>query len=177
MLQLFAFGEELGPRSGPHLAHLASCAECRQDLAIDRQLVRQLRRALRERVDGSAPSAASWERVRSRTLDREVRPWTAIVLRWGRMLPAAVACIVVFAVATAPEAGLSPGTRPPYLDASLATRALVPLEEAGDSASVQSSMRRAAEADLPPKGWATRTQTADDDATNSGEPTFPGRMR
>jgi hypothetical protein len=99
------------------------------------------------------------------------------MLPWGGMVSAAAAGIMMFGVATAPEARLSPGTQPPFFDASMARRALAPLEEAGDRASVQWSTGRAAEADLPPKGWAMGTQAADDGATDSGDPTFPGRMR
>lgn len=177
LLEHFAFREELGPRSWPHLEHLESCAECREEVGIDRALIRQLRGALQERMEGSAPSEASWGLVRRRTVDRPAQPWTArVVHRGGMVSAAAAACIMLFAVATAPDARLSPGTQPVVFDAALARRALEPLEEASDGASGQSSTQRAAEADLPPKGWATRTRPADDGASDAGELTFPGRM-
>ena len=177
LLEHFAFREELGPRSWPHLAHLESCAECRQEVGIDRGLVRQLRRALRERVEGGAPSDGSWELVRRRTVDRPVLPWTVRVLRWGGMASSAAVGLMMFAAATTSDAKLLRGTQPPFFDASLARRALVLLDEAGDRPSVQWNTDRTAEADLPPKGWPIRTQTADDGTTNSGEPPIPGRMR
>ena len=55
LLDYFAFGEDLGSRSDPYLAHMQSCAECREEVGIDRTLVKSLRRALRERVEGRAP--------------------------------------------------------------------------------------------------------------------------
>jgi hypothetical protein len=113
LLEQFRFNEELGSRSGPHLAHLESCAACREEVGIDRQLVEQLRRALRERVEGSAPSAASWDLVRIRTVDRPVMPWKTRVLQWGSLLPAAVAGLMMFAVATASETGLLNLTQSP----------------------------------------------------------------
>jgi hypothetical protein len=107
LLEHFRFPEELGARSGPHLAHLESCAACREEVGIDRELVHRLRSALRERVENNTPSAASWDLVRRRTVDRPVRPWTARVLQWGALLPAAVAGILMFAVAT--------GSQSPFL--------------------------------------------------------------
>jgi hypothetical protein len=82
-------------------------------VGIDRALVEQLRRALQERVEGSAPSASSWEVVRQRTIDRPARRWTVLVRQWSGMLPAAVAGIMMFAVATASETGLLNGSRTP----------------------------------------------------------------
>jgi anti-sigma factor RsiW len=118
LLEHFRFPEELGPRSGPHLAHLESCAECRKDVGLDLELVEQLRRALRDRVEGSAPSTANWELVRSRTVDRPEQQWTIRVLRWSGMLPAAVAGIMMFAIATTSGTGLLHGTQSPGLTAS-----------------------------------------------------------
>ncbi|TMB56076.1 MAG: hypothetical protein E6J47_05780 [Chloroflexi bacterium] len=124
LLEHFRFPEELGPRSGPHLAHLESCVECRREVGIDLALVEQLRRALRARVEGSAsPTMTSWELVRSRTVDRGERPWTDRVLRWGGMMPAAATGILMFAVATASYTGLTHQSPSPAANAS-AERAL-----------------------------------------------------
>jgi hypothetical protein len=111
LLEHFRFPQELGSRSGPHLAHLESCAACREEVGINRELVEQLRRALRERVEGSDPSAASWDLVRRRTVERPATPWTTRVLRWGSLLPAAVAGILMFA--TVSETGLLSGRGAP----------------------------------------------------------------
>jgi hypothetical protein len=113
LLEHFRFPMELGSRSGPHLAHLESCAACREEVGINRELVEQLRRALRERVESSDPSAASWDLVRRRALDRPARSWTMRVLRLGGggLLPAAVAGVLMFA--TVSETGLLDGAAAP----------------------------------------------------------------
>ena len=99
LLERFRFGEELDARSEPYLAHLQTCGVCREEVGLDRALVIQLRRALRERVRDAAPPAGSWESVRARAL---AAPSTgsgrARLIGWVRMLPAAVA-VTVMAVA------------------------------------------------------------------------------
>jgi hypothetical protein len=126
LLEQFRFPEELGARSGPHLAHLETCAACREEVGIDRALVQRLRRALRERVENSTPSAASWDLVRRRTVDRPARPWSARVLQWGALLPAAIAGILMFAVATGPQIPFLSQTQSPapVVEAALAQRAV-----------------------------------------------------
>jgi anti-sigma factor RsiW len=95
------------------LAHLESCAACREEVGIDQALVMQLRRALRERVEGGSPSQASWDLVRRRTVDRPVQPWTRRALRVGGLLPAAFAAIMMFAITTSPNSGLIDRTQAP----------------------------------------------------------------
>jgi anti-sigma factor RsiW len=86
LLERFRFGEELDARSAPHLEHLQTCLTCREEVGVDRALVRQLRRALQARVDGYEPSAASWQLVRDRALAAEsaALTWTG----WFRRLTA-----------------------------------------------------------------------------------------
>jgi hypothetical protein len=67
------FGE-LGPGSEPHLEHLTDCRACRDELGFDRALVRQLRTALAERIEGASPSAHAWEGVLARMANPEPRP-------------------------------------------------------------------------------------------------------
>jgi len=177
LLEHFAFREELGPRSWPHLAHLESCADCREEVGIDRELVKHLRRALQERVEGSAPSEASWGLVRRRTVERPVKPWTVRVPQWGGILSAAAAGIMVFAVATASETRLLPTTQSPAFVASLARRAVAPLDEAGGWALAHSTTYRAPQAIPPLPGWPMETQLADEVVTRFGEPPITGRMR
>jgi hypothetical protein len=177
LLERFAFREELGPASGPHLAHLETCPECRQEVGIDRQLVRQLRRALEARVAGGAPSEASWELVRSRTVDRPVRPWLTRVPQWGGMATAAAAAIMMFAVATAPETRLFPGNQSPAFVVSPASRVLAPVEEANSGSPPRLVTYHAPQSDPPHAGWPMATQTTNDVATTLGDPPITGRMR
>jgi hypothetical protein len=113
ILEHFRFRQELGPSSSAHLEHLVGCADCREEVGIDRALVEQLRRALQERVEGHAPSAAAWDQVRQRTIDRPSRPLGARVLQWGRLFPAAIAGVLMFAIATVSQEGLSQGSQSP----------------------------------------------------------------
>jgi hypothetical protein len=105
LLERFRFGEELGPSSEPHLAHLQSCSSCRTEVGLDQALVIQLRNALRARVAGASPSPRSWELVRQRALAAESpRPRLRPTWRWVRFAPAAAAMsLMVFAVAVAQD--------------------------------------------------------------------------
>lgn len=62
LLWLARFGE-LGPSSQPHLDHLVGCRGCRDEVGFDREMVRQLRVALAERVEGLQPSSTAWEGI------------------------------------------------------------------------------------------------------------------
>lgn len=76
LLWMSRFGE-LGPDSGEHLDHLAACRTCRDEIGFDREMVRQLRRALAVRIEGMEPSARAWEQVRVLAQQPERRgfPW------------------------------------------------------------------------------------------------------
>ncbi len=175
LLECFALGEELGPRSGPHLAHLESCAECRRELGVDRELVENLRRALRQRVGNGASSEASWGAVRRRTVDRPLRPWTVGVVHWRSMVSAAAAAgMMVFAVATAPQTTLLPVTQSPFV-ASAARRVVPPLEDARPPDFPSSTYL--APPRYPPPGWPMQTQFPDDAGSREGEPPIPGLMQ
>jgi anti-sigma factor RsiW len=130
LLEHFRFPEDLGPSSGPHLAHLESCADCRKDVGLDLELVEQLRRALNERVEDSAPSTANWEFIRRRTVDGPSQQWTIRVMRWSGMMPAAVAGIMMLAIATTSGTGLLHGTQSPVLSASV-EQAVPPVQQTG----------------------------------------------
>ena len=175
-MEHFAFRDELGPRSGPHLAHLESCADCRQEVGIDRELVMHLRRALQARVEGSAPPEASWELVRRRTVDREVPPWTIRVLQWKGLVSAAAAGIMVFAVATSSETRVAHGTQAPVFVPSFARQALSPAD-GGTIWPPASSDTIRMPLDGPLPGWPMHTQTVNEVATSLGEPPITGRMR
>ena len=100
LLEQFRFGEELGPSSEPHLAHLQACSACRSEVGLDRALVVQLRNALRARVTGASPSTGSWEVVRERALAVDTsRRRFGDAWRWVRLAPAAAAMsLMLFAV-------------------------------------------------------------------------------
>ena len=173
LLEHFALGEELGPRSAPHLAHLESCAECRREVGIDRQVVENLRRALRERVKGGAPSEASWELVRRRTVDRPVLPWTVRAQQWGGMVSAAAAAsIMMFAIATAPVTRLFPEAQSPFV-ASAARRAVPPVEDASGGELYRPSYI-APQTDLPLPGHRMQMKLGDEAASPDGDPPSPG---
>lgn len=70
---LVQFGE-FDQGSAPHLDHLAGCHSCREEVGIDRALVRQLRTALAARVADAAPSSAAWEGVLARMRQPESHP-------------------------------------------------------------------------------------------------------
>jgi anti-sigma factor RsiW len=174
LLEQFALGEELGPRSAPHLAHLESCADCRREVGIDRQLVKSLRRALGERVEGYAPSEASWGAVRRRTVDRPVQPWTARVVHLGGIVSAAAAAgIMIFAVATAPEMQLFPRTQSAFV-ASAARRAIPPVEEARGWPAAYQPPYMAPQTDTLLPGQRMQMKMGDEAAPPDGEPPIPG---
>ena len=174
LLGYFALGEELGPGSGPLLTHVESCAQCRRDLGIDRELINNLRRALQERVEGNASSEASWGLVRRRTVERPVPPWTVRVAHWKGMVSAAAAAgMMLFAVATAPDTTVLPVTQPTV--ASAARRVVPPLEDARPPEVFSSTYL--APQKYPPPGWPMQTQFPDEDASREGDPPIPGIMQ
>jgi anti-sigma factor RsiW len=176
LLEYFALGEELAPQSAPHLAHLETCADCRREMGIDRELVHTLRRALRGRVEGHGPSAASWEHVRSRTVDRRVQPWTARVVHWRGMLSAAAAAgMMLFAVATAPQTATLPLTQSSF--ASAARRVVPPVEDARSWPAPLSSAYIPPQAYPPLPGWPMQTHTSEAVATLNGDLPIPDGMR
>jgi anti-sigma factor RsiW len=176
LLEYFALGEELTPHSAPHLAHLETCADCRHEMGIDRALVRNLRLALRARVEGHAPSGASWEQVRSRTVDRPVRPWTTEVVHWRGMVSAAAAAgMMLFAVATAPQTATLPMAQSSF--ASAARRVVPPVEDARGLPAALSSTRVQPQTYPPLPGWPMQTHTQEEVATLNGDLPIPAGMR
>lgn len=88
LLWLARFGE-LGPSSQPHLDHLASCRQCRDEVGFDRAMVEQLRVALAARIEAANPPSTAWEGILRRARTPEPAPatriweWSAAVL--GRL--------------------------------------------------------------------------------------------
>jgi hypothetical protein len=95
LLERLRFGE-LDRRSAPHIDHLAGCARCQDEVGIDRALLRQLRRALAERVEDSEPSPMAFAAVRERALREESRGrWFSRTWRWVKLAPAGAAMAVM----------------------------------------------------------------------------------
>jgi hypothetical protein len=127
-------------------------------------------------VEGSAASEGSWELVRRRTIDRPERPWTVRALHWGGVASAAAAAIMMFAVATAPETRLLPGTQPAFI-ASAARRAVPPVEEGNGWPPAQSIAYVVPQTDPPRGGWPMQTQLSDEAAAPDVDPPITGHMR
>lgn len=73
LLSFVRFGE-LGPRSQPHLDHLAGCASCRDEIGYDREMVQRLRAALAARIEGMDPSPQVWEQILRRAQAPDPQP-------------------------------------------------------------------------------------------------------
>lgn len=67
LLERFRFGELDGRHAG-HLDHLEHCHACREAVGLDQALVRQLRSALRARIESASPSSDAWPLIRQRVL-------------------------------------------------------------------------------------------------------------
>lgn len=110
LLERFRFGEELDSRSAPHLAHLAVCAGCREEVGLDRALVRHLQRALHARIEGHEPSPRAFNAVRIRALaDEETAAWSARLFRLARLLPAGAAMAIMVIAVVSATSGDRPG--------------------------------------------------------------------
>jgi hypothetical protein len=144
-------------------------------VGIDRQLVKSLRRALGERVEGYALSEASWGAVRRRTVDRPTLPWTARAVHWGGMVSAAAAAgIMILAVATAPEMQLFPRFESSFV-ATAARRAIPPVEEAPSGwPPTQQRLYAAPETDVLLPGQRLQMKMGDEAAQLDREPRIPG---
>jgi len=110
------FGE-LGPKSQPHLDHLAGCASCRDEVGFDRALVQQLRVALARRVADANPSPTAWERIRARAQAPERAPvvrifeWSSTLL--ARLRTATAMAGTGLALLLALNMQIVPGALPP----------------------------------------------------------------
>ena len=100
LLWLVRFGD-FDAGSAPHLEHLASCQACRDEVGLDRALVRQLRTVLAERIGDASPSPSAWEGVLARMRQPEpsgLRPWSARLasfLRAGSAMAGASLALVL----------------------------------------------------------------------------------
>lgn len=76
ILEIVRFGD-VGPGSAGNLEHLSRCADCRDEVGLDRALVAQLRRALAARVDDATPPTRAWYAILREAQRPEPRmsPW------------------------------------------------------------------------------------------------------
>lgn len=88
-------------RSERHLRHLQACETCRVEVGIDRSLVRQLQRALQERVAGASPSASAWDAIRRQAEVRPVSAWMRLVASLAAVARGAGGAVAVSALAMA----------------------------------------------------------------------------
>jgi hypothetical protein len=86
LVELFRFGE-LDRRSAPHLEHLATCRNCRDEVGFDRELVDRLRTALARRVEHEGPSGSAFAAILARAQSDEPMGWR----RWLRLNPGLLA--------------------------------------------------------------------------------------
>jgi hypothetical protein len=120
LLWLVRFGD-FDAASAPHLEHLAGCQGCRDEVGLDRALVRQLRTALAARIGDASPSPSAWEGVLARMSQPEpsiLRPWSARLaafLRAGSaMAGASLALIMALNLELAPIGSIpSPASSDP----------------------------------------------------------------
>jgi hypothetical protein len=82
LLSFVRFGE-LGPRSQPHLDHLAGCSSCRDEVGYDREMVQRLRLALAARIEGMDPSPQVWEQILRRAQAPDPEPAVGWLTRLG----------------------------------------------------------------------------------------------
>jgi hypothetical protein len=102
LLWLVRFGP-FDAQSAPHLEHLSGCSACRDEVGLDRALVRQLRTALEARVGVAVPSPTAWEGVLERMRQPEprllrLRSWPmrfAAALRAGTAMAGAGLALVL----------------------------------------------------------------------------------
>ncbi|MGH2418092.1 MAG: hypothetical protein ACRDFY_07135 [Candidatus Limnocylindria bacterium] len=103
LLDLLRFGDS-SARADAYLSHVERCRDCQHEVAVDRVLARELRQALRDRVEGYEPSPAVWRGIRLRAADPEPERagWVGTLIAAGRtvrvMVP--VAAVLLAAVVT-----------------------------------------------------------------------------
>lgn len=144
LLWLARFGE-LGPSSQPHLDHLVGCRGCRDEVGFDREMVRQLRVALAERIDGLQPSSTAWEGI----LRRAQAPEPSRFAAWWRrsmglvgrlrtataMAGTGLALVLALQMEVIPT--MPPGSPADSADAQAVSAERIPASERGNRAILQ----------------------------------------
>lgn len=115
LIERFRFGE-LDGRSAPHLEHLRGCVECRDDVGLDRAVVRDLQRALALRVADAGPSPAAFDAIRRRALEPAGPSFGERLWRWARVVPAGAAiALASFAIIGGSQDGVPQAAAPRQL--------------------------------------------------------------
>jgi anti-sigma factor RsiW len=126
LLDLLRFGDP-SSRTDTYLGHVERCPDCQHEVAVDTRLARELRLALRARVDAYEPSPAVWRGIRLRAADPEParEGWTGALIAAGRavrvMVP--VAAIMLAAVFSWTQLDTPVGMHELATDRALASRA------------------------------------------------------
>lgn len=144
LLWLARFGE-LGPSSQPHLDHLAGCRNCRDEVGFDREMVRQLRVALAERIESLQPSSTAWDGILRRAQapepSRFAAWWQRSMGLVGRLRTATAMAGTGLAVVLALQMEVMPMTQPASHDEAAGGRAgsvePMPASERGNRAVLQ----------------------------------------
>jgi anti-sigma factor RsiW len=120
LLERFRFGE-LDAACDEYLEHLERCSDCQREVAVDRELARELRRTLRIRVEGFEPSPAVWRAVRLQAADPEPPTpwWPRLILGVGRRMAVMVPVASMLLAAV-----LAVGSPPTDIDTSATARVL-----------------------------------------------------
>ena len=150
LLWLSRFGE-LGPSSQPHLDHLVGCRACRDEVGFDREMVRQLRVALAERIEGMQPSSSAWEGILRRAQapepNRLAAWWQRSIGLVGRLRTATamagtgLALVLALNMEVMPLAGPAPSaTSAASVDVGTLGGARIPASERGRRASSSSQL-------------------------------------
>ncbi len=114
VIDFFRFGD-LDARSAPHLDHLATCVDCREEVGLDRELVLQLQKSLLARVEGHAASPGTWLEIRRRALQPDAPTWRSRFLPVFRLAPVGAAVVLAIAL-LAPAGAFSPFRRGARVD-------------------------------------------------------------
>ncbi len=152
LLERFRFGE-LGADCDGYLEHVERCGDCQREIALDRELARELRRALRVRVDGFEPSPAVWRAVRLQAADPDPPGpwWSRSVLSLARAMRVMVPATAIMLAAVLTVGSPRPSTTEPAPSASEQASRLQWAEQLTSTAEVETAARRAFFAPTPTK--------------------------
>jgi anti-sigma factor RsiW len=140
LLERFRFGE-LDADCDEYLQHVERCADCQREIAVDRELARELRRTLSVRVEGFEPSPAVWRAVRLQAADPEPPGpwWSTAVLSLARAMRVMVPGTAILLAAVLTVSNPTPSPSDPSADPSAQARRLQWAEQLTSTAAVESA--------------------------------------